>query len=256
MLKILALHGYTGNGALFRRKLSAIRKQCGPDVEFYWADGPMILAPTDMAGFQSETTTAQLKKLSETDPEMTPRAWWRANDAKTVYWGTEESVEYAKRLMIEHQFDGVFGFSQGAAFAGLLCAMLERPHLYPQILVDGKLPQPPFKFGIFAGGFKPVPAPLAAVFSEGPVTTPTLHVIGKNDVIVYAPRSQMLIDACQNPRVEQHDGGHFVPSAAPWRNFFRDYIKSFDAASTISHKSVPSPSAPAAAEAPALTSVL
>ncbi|KAG8988358.1 hypothetical protein FRB90_002801 [Tulasnella sp. 427] len=216
----------------------------------------MILAPTDMAGFQSETTSAQLKKLSETDPEMTPRAWWRANDAKTVYWGTDESVEYAKKLMIEHQFDGVFGFSQGAAFAGLLCAMLERPHLYPQILVDGKLPQPPFKFGIFVGGFKPVPPPLAAVFSEGPVTTPTLHVIGRNDVIVYAPRSQTLIDACQSPRVEQHDGGHFVPSAAPWRNFFRDYIKSFDAASTISHESVPSPFAPAAAEAPALTSVL
>ncbi|KAG8939116.1 hypothetical protein FRC00_014173, partial [Tulasnella sp. 408] len=177
-----------------------------------------------MDGFQSETTTAQLKKISETDHELTPRAWWRANEDKTVYWGTDESVEYVKKLMVEQQFDVSFVSELGSAEIGKGKAddvfdtigslthsvfdrgQLERPHLYPQILVDGKPPQPPFKFGIFVGGFKPLAAPLAAVFSEGPITTPTVHVIGKNDTIVYAPRSQTLIDVCENPRVEQHDG--------------------------------------------------
>lgn len=75
----------------------------------------MILAPADMQGFQSETTTAQLKKISETDPELTPRAWWRANEDKTVYWGTDESVEYVKKLMVEQQFDVSLVSEMGSA---------------------------------------------------------------------------------------------------------------------------------------------
>lgn len=65
----------------------------------------MILAPSDMEGFQSETTIAQMQRLSESAPELTPRAWWRASDDRTVYRGAEETIEYIKDLMMKEQFD-------------------------------------------------------------------------------------------------------------------------------------------------------
>ena len=69
---------------------------------------------------------------------------------------------------------------------------------------------------------------------------PTLHVMGRGDVVVPPERSQTLVDACENARVEYHDGGesnsalqkrgigglmlgtgHFTPSKASWRHFFK-----------------------------------
>lgn len=38
-------------------------------------------------------------------------------------------------------------------------------------------------------------------------STPTLHVIGKNDIIVYEERSKALVEVSANRRVEEHDGG-------------------------------------------------
>ncbi len=65
----------------------------------------------------------------------------------------------------------------------------------------------PRKFCIAVSGFK------AADVSLGPIvnsyTTPTLHVIGRTDVVVVPERSQTLIDASLNRRIEYHDGGTF-----------------------------------------------
>jgi len=55
-------------------------------------------------------------------------------------------------------------------------------------------------------GFK-VPGPLSnAVFAEGYVT-PTLHVLGKNDILVVEERSRVLINVSTGKRVEEHEGG-------------------------------------------------
>jgi hypothetical protein len=55
-------------------------------------------------------------------------------------------------------------------------------------------------------GFK-VAGPLsAAVFSDG-YSTPTLHVLGRNDILVVEERSRVLIDVSTGKRVEEHDGG-------------------------------------------------
>jgi hypothetical protein len=46
----------------------------------------------------------------------------------------------------------------------------------------------------------------AAVFSDG-YATPTLHVLGKNDIIVVEERSRVLINISIGKRVQEHDGG-------------------------------------------------
>ncbi|KAG9038333.1 hypothetical protein FRB95_001745 [Tulasnella sp. JGI-2019a] len=228
MLKVLALHGYTQNGAILRKRMSAIRKLCQGDCDFVFADGPIILPAVTELGSSSRST---VQSQSEQDPEATARAWWRSNAEKTHYSQLSESIEYLRDLMHKEQFDGVFGFSQGAGLAGLLCAMLERPHLYPTFLVNDQPPQPPFKFSIIVSGFKPADISLAPLFEDHRIQTPTLHVLGKSDLIVVQERSQTMIDVCESPRVEKHEGGHFIPSTAQWRKFFRAYIKSFDPSS-------------------------
>ena len=55
-------------------------------------------------------------------------------------------------------------------------------------------------------GFK-VAGPLsAAIFSEG-YATPTLHILGKNDILVVEERSRVLINVSIGKRVEEHNGG-------------------------------------------------
>jgi len=107
--------------------------------------------------------------------------------------------------------------------AALLAALLERPHSYPSFLVDGEAPHPPFKFCVAVSGFK-APGSLSADIFGTSYSTPTLHVLGRNDVIVIEERSKGLLDLSQNKRLEEHDGGHFVPSKANWREFLRDYL--------------------------------
>lgn len=37
--------------------------------------------------------------------------------------------------------------------------------------------------------------------------TPTLHVIGRTDVVVVEERSRMLLEVSKSRRLEEHDGG-------------------------------------------------
>jgi hypothetical protein len=62
------------------------------------------------------------------------------------------------------------------------------------------------KFCVAVSGFKVAGPFSAAIFSEG-YTTPTLHVLGKNDILVVEERSQVLINVSMGKRVEEHDGG-------------------------------------------------
>ena len=69
-------------------------------------------------------------------------------------------------------------------------------------------------------GFR-LPGPIGdAVFSSN-YTTPTLHIIGRNDVVVIEERSRQLVQASENARVEEHDGGmsvftHLHLFLCPW----------------------------------------
>ncbi len=63
----------------------------------------------------------------------------------------------------------------------------------------------PRKFCIAVSGFKAADVSLSPIVSS--YATPTLHVIGRTDVVVVPERSQTLIDASVNRRIEYHDGG-------------------------------------------------
>ncbi|KAL5521376.1 hypothetical protein ACEPAG_9302 [Sanghuangporus baumii] len=223
--KILALHGYSQNATIFYKKLGALRKYCGKGIEFVFVDAPHILRPVDLEGINPTALgVAEAAVDSEPNPEELPRGWWRTNPERTKYDGVAESVAVLRDVLAKNRFDGVFGFSQGAAMAALIAAILEKPHLYPPFLIDGQAPHPPMTFCIVISGFKPID-PNWKQFFDPDYQTPTLHVFGLNDVVMTPERTRSLIEVSANRRVASHTGGHFVPANAPWKLFLREYIK-------------------------------
>jgi hypothetical protein len=84
---------------------------------------------------------------------------------------------------------------------------LERPELHPPFLIDGHPPHPPLKFAICVAGFRPRGCELADLLFEQSYNTPTLHILGRTDVIVVEERAKTLLDVSAGKRAIWHDGG-------------------------------------------------
>jgi len=243
IVRVLMLHGFTQNGNMFYKRMSAIRKAAAKSCEFVFLDGPVIIQPIDSPlDFDSLERPEAVETV--VDPELIPRAWWRASDDRTVYYGLDETLVYVRDFLVKEMankgpFDVVLGFSQGAAMAALLTALLERPTAYTTVSfidTETQIPiHPPFKRAIFGSGFRPIDLRLARVLGEEGqrllgTQTKTLHVIGRADPVVSAKRMKSLTDCCyeDNLRIEEHDGGHFIPSQSNWRAFLANYLSTDD----------------------------
>jgi len=62
------------------------------------------------------------------------------------------------------------------------------------------------QFCVAVSGFK-VLDPFCDPFFHKMYITPTLHVIGRTDIVVVEERSRQLVEVSANARVEEHDGG-------------------------------------------------
>ncbi|KAI3602784.1 ovarian cancer-associated 2 protein-like protein [Moniliophthora roreri] len=267
--KVLVLHGYSQNANIFSKRLAALRKQCR-GVEMIFLDAPHVLQPVDLFGDTPESFDGASDPAS--DPTLTPRGWWKfADSAKAKYVGIEATLDLIRdtlkttrfdvhlvslsrlkvRLMFCHRESSALGMppcmnpsaakmrctgSQGAALATLIAALLERPHLYPPFLVDGHSLHPPFQYCVSVAGFKARDPVGDTILSPG-FSTPTLHILGKTDIIVTGERAKTILDLTINKRVEEHEGGHFVPLKANWRKFLSEYLREGPTAN------IPSPSA-------------
>ncbi|EJT96920.1 hypothetical protein DACRYDRAFT_119738, partial [Dacryopinax primogenitus] len=234
-LRVLALHGYGQNAHIFQIQIAAICKQCKDDIEFVFVDGPVVLdqpdQPTgslvDEDGYPLENHKPVL------DRQSAPRAWCLFNEDRTKYYGLDQGLLTVKRVLEREHFDGIIGFSQGAALASYICAYLEDPSAHP---LFSTRPHPPFHFAIFASGFPPIDPPL-----PHSLRLPTLHILGKHDTHIGRETSWPLVDACLYSRVEMHEGGHFVQTKATWRRFFQEWMCAFKPNSALRPEDVPSP---------------
>ncbi|GFZ42537.1 hypothetical protein JCM24511_00253 [Saitozyma sp. JCM 24511] len=176
--------------------------------------------------------------------------------SELIELGYDETLRYIHDFMVKNPpFDekgstlkkqGIMGFSQGGCMAAILAALLEKPGLSPYWPSEPPLPKfkctchrhplpsnrlsyscpystaEPDSVLIAVGGFLPSPTtPSFEDYFPLPASLPTLHVVGRNDTLVTLERSQTLVDRCDNARVEIHEGGHFTPSKASWRHFFK-----------------------------------
>lgn len=239
-LKILMLHGYTQNGPLFHAKTRAMEKYLDkifPGISLSYPTAPLQLKPRDVPGFQPSSE-------GESD-SIEAYGWWRRLETSDPpeYQGLDRCLEsVAKILESEGPFDGVMGFSQGAALAAMVASLLERPSRkeafrkaqekskfamqYPGVFDN--LEHPPLKFCAAYCGFR-APGERYAAFYEGPnIQTPMCHIIGSLDTVVEEARTQALVDAAggaEKTQVVVHPGGHFVASGKQYLGTIAAFIK-------------------------------
>lgn len=181
-LRMLCLHGYHGSADVLRRQLAAFAAPLAELADFEYIDAPS-LAVGDFG-------------------------WWHAVDAERRYDGwarTREAIvaAFARR----GPFDGVLGFSQGAALAGLLVG-LRAPDGTPT-------PERPLAFGvaILASGFPARDPELAQLYARADsYALPSLHLVGRADAVVPAASTRALADRFARPTIVEHAGGHVVPA--------------------------------------------
>ena len=167
MLRILCLHGYHGSADILRRQMAPLASSIS-EVEFVYVDAPS-LAAGDFGWWHSPA-----------------RGWDRTRDWAIDVLGGPPG------------FDGVLGFSQGAAFTGLLAGMHQASTVR-------------FDFAVLVSGFTNDAHELAALYRPR-FTVPSLHIISRTDSIVPPRESHSLAEQFVNPVIIEHTGGHIVPN--------------------------------------------
>jgi pimeloyl-ACP methyl ester carboxylesterase len=166
--RILCLHGYHGSATILRRQMAPVAAALPVDVELVFVDAP-TLAAGDFG-------------------------WWHDG-----FRGWEPTRDWAVGLFGAQRFDGVFGFSQGAALTGLLAALRETDATPIA-----------FDMAIMVGGFTSTAPQHANLFTHQ-LQVPSLHVMGRADVVIPMRDSQRLAERFTEPVVIEHAGGHVIP---------------------------------------------
>jgi pimeloyl-ACP methyl ester carboxylesterase len=182
MLRILCLHGYHGSAEILRAQLRPLTSALDAPAEFVCVDAPSLTA----GDF----------------------GWWHATcdgERRAHYRGWSATRDWLRALCAsDGPFDGVLGFSQGAALAALVVGRCTHDP------VDGA-PRPSPGFAVLIGGF-PSRDPRHAQLYQPPggIDAPSLHIIGRADAVVPSRVSHDLAGRFRAPVVVEHDGGHVV----------------------------------------------
>lgn len=162
------------------------------------------------------------------------RAWWYARDGNMInketggFYGLEESLASIGALIRETgPVHAIWGFSQGACFAGMLCALFQErlsEHPLRQHLGAGTEVTVP-KAGIIFSGFRARFPQYDSLYETTGIEVPTLHVIGEKDEAVRGERSQQLIEVCSDMETLNHPGGHDIPKSSDDQRRIAQYLR-------------------------------
>ena len=209
-LKVLCLQGYRQNETVFRERSGAFRKLVKKYMEFTFISAPHVIPG------------AANRSRAENEQE---RGWWFSRPEKSynALDKTEHCIGFEDTLKLIQEtfesqgpFDGVMGFSQGAALLSLLCVLRSDPSND----ID-------FKFTIFFAGFKSLVSPHASMYSGHSIDCPSFHTIGSTDAVIPSQSSEELLDMFVKPVAYRHDGGHYVPASPQLRTAITEFITPF-----------------------------
>jgi hypothetical protein len=260
-LRVLLLHGYSQNGSVLRARIGALRKDVNAFCTFTAVDAPVTLStqrqPEPGTSDRSSRAWWALKRVSLDGVSQSVTAAPAATatsassgssssaasipPAEQHYSRLDESVSVIRSALSRERIDGLFCFSQGAAFGALLLALqrygtltqrlpeqlsdeertlLERarPVVEPLAAAGGEADMTfswlsGVRFAVFVSGFVPRAAALQVLFPPRlPLVAASLHVLGTEDKNVSNEESQRLAALFPNGEHCVHDGAHIVPS--------------------------------------------
>lgn len=207
MVKILFLHGFGQNPEEIRAKSASLQRML-PGCEFVFPSGSIRLQSYD-----SEDLSDRTRDLSEVSHRF---AWNHLKEDLSFNLISLELVleKLVPILEIEGPFDGVMGFSQGAAAASALASLLETR--------DVKIKHAAFKFAVLFCGARPTNPEFDVIY--GNIKTPSLHYIGRQDVMVPTERSLQLCEAYESSQIFFHPGNHFIPQGVSHTRRISEFV--------------------------------
>jgi hypothetical protein len=182
---------------------------------------------------QNASTKAWADYISKNSSGIGHRAWWFARDpgpaAQTRspggFEGLEQSLEAIGELIrTTGPVHAIWGFSQGACFAGMLIALLEEKNKANEFRRYLPQDQSTVMAGIIFSGFAARFDQYASIYALG-IGIPTMHVMGENDLAVSVERSKAFVELCEDARVLIHAGGHDIPKSENDQKALRQFLK-------------------------------
>ncbi|XP_043574102.1 esterase OVCA2 isoform X2 [Chiloscyllium plagiosum] len=220
VLRLLCVHGYRQDGRIFRERTGSLRKALRKRAELLYVSSPLRVPPPLGTTAQPPAAAGDGESLQEDG-----RGWWFSNPVEDSFnaldhvetcKGLEESLETISKAMAElGPFDGIMGFSQGAALVAMVCALKQKGD-----------PRFQFDFAILVAGFKSR-CKLHEHFYQEPIAIPSLHVFGDTDRVIPGELSQDLSKSFVDPVILTHTGGHFVPVSAPQKLVYSEFLERF-----------------------------
>lgn len=185
-LRILCLHGYHGSATTLRSQMRPLAQGLERLADFVCVDAPS-LAIGDFGWWHAR--------------EMRPAD---VSPARMRYDGWSNTKKWLISLFRHSPpFDGVFGFSQGAALTSLLVGLRDPCETQDRISFD---------FALMVGGFKSNDEDHAYLYQRrSEYRLPSVHIIGQSDFVVPSSRSERLAGFFENPLMLLHSGGHVIP---------------------------------------------
>lgn len=215
--RLLFLHGFLQNAKVFSEKSSGIRKLLKKsNVECDYIDGPVELQREDLP-FEIDDEKWQACLDTKVN-----RAWFYHSEVSSEL-NVDVAIKYVAEYIRENgPYDGIVGFSQGAAVAAIVTNRIttlvpSHPEFKVSLLISAYSftePDPAHEGQLriaerFRSDFKPLSGS----------KTRMLFIYGAADQAVPATRAQYLANLYKQALVQpeqvkefEHPGGHMVPN--------------------------------------------
>lgn len=208
--RILCLHGFRGTAAILQRQLAAVRDTLESEADLVYLDAPTLA--TGGFGWWRAVTDTDSEDAEDPGVLGLPR---------TIYKGWKQSLDSIVRTIKDQgPFDGVLGFSQGGALAGIAAALSANKrdsHAWSEL---------DFQFALVFGGFPAAdPSILEFYPTDAGIDIPSLHVIGRSDSIVPPERTLALARKFVDPEIVYHEDGHVIPSTPEVMVSLRNFLQ-------------------------------
>lgn len=232
------MHGFRQNGSGFKGRTASLAKKLKNLAELIFIDAPhelpFIYVPNENSTSNLNPCCApnQLSKkkfawlIPSGSNDLCGLDNWIATDIPfdpLQYMdqteGFNESCSYLDETVMQiGPFDGILGFSQGAAMVALYCK-----HKQISNSLSG------FRFGMLFSGYQ---ASLPG-FDEDPIRMPSLHCFGNGN-----GQKDRQIDRSQSIALRamfnqgscitiEHNMGHIIPTRSPYIDQIKDFLSQF-----------------------------
>ncbi|XP_076899966.1 rhodanese-like domain-containing protein 6 [Bidens hawaiensis] len=231
-LRILCLHGFRQNASSFKGRTASLAKKLKNMVEFVYIDAPhqlqFIYQNQEIGETKFPPNKVCNRKFAwfiDPDADKNPSLNWEI--AQTPFdslqyqkqtSGYEKSVTYLKEFVAKNgAFDGIFGFSQGAAMAACVAAQ--------KLSLKGEID---FRFVILCSGFRVN----LAENEKSVINCPSLHIYGSDhgkDTQIAFDASRQLVSLFEEGSsvTIEHDYGHIIPTRSPYIDTIKDFLQRF-----------------------------